>query len=175
MLATLLSKFTFVPTKLHIFNSHLQLCKLNLHLCHCPLASRLYLKVASKPAKLHGTMLSSENSKNLLYVCAGLSTFAAYKHTSLAFSELFPKIDRGFGSSELLTAFSTKSNFLQVGASWALIGMLIFSPQLENKVRFGKLPKLLHKGFIIGRWHMAEASNGNSPAQVGQVWLEYWL
>ncbi|CCD43436.1 hypothetical protein BofuT4_P066230.1 [Botrytis cinerea T4] len=104
-----------------------------------------------------------------------LSTFAAYKHTSLAFSELFPKIDRGFGSSELLTAFSTKSNFLQVGASWALIGMLIFSPQLENKVRFGKLPKLLHKGFIIGRWHMAEASNGNSPAQVGQVWLEYWL
>ncbi|KAF7852864.1 uncharacterized protein EAF02_012094 [Botrytis sinoallii] len=69
-------------------------------------------------------MLSDDNSRHLLYVCAGLSTFTAYKHTSLGFSDLFPKIDRGLGSSELLTAFSAKSNFLQVGASWALIGIL---------------------------------------------------
>ncbi|KAH7390200.1 hypothetical protein BKA64DRAFT_710754 [Cadophora sp. MPI-SDFR-AT-0126] len=69
-------------------------------------------------------MLSPETSRRILYGCAGLSAFAAYKHTSLAFSEMFPKIDRGFGPSEFLTAFSAKSNFLQVGASWALIGIL---------------------------------------------------
>ncbi|TGO54667.1 hypothetical protein BELL_1500g00020 [Botrytis elliptica] len=89
-------------------------------------------------------MLSDDNSRHLLYVCAGLSTFTAYKHTSLGFSNLFPKIDRGLGSSEPLTAFSAKSNFLQVGASWALIDLLQRAAQI------------LHKDLIIEHRHIAE-------------------
>ncbi|APA15914.1 hypothetical protein sscle_15g106840 [Sclerotinia sclerotiorum 1980 UF-70] len=68
-------------------------------------------------------MLSHETSKRILYTCAGLSAFSVYKHTSLGFSELFPKLDRGLGH-ELPAAFSAKSNFLQVGAAWAIIGIL---------------------------------------------------
>lgn len=69
-------------------------------------------------------MLSPETSKRILYASAGLSVLSVYKHTSLAFSELFPKLDRGLGP-ELPAAFSAKSNFLQVGAAWAVIGKLL--------------------------------------------------
>ncbi|KAH7346176.1 hypothetical protein BKA65DRAFT_551109 [Rhexocercosporidium sp. MPI-PUGE-AT-0058] len=56
-------------------------------------------------------------------VSAGLSAFAVYKHTSIAFNELFPRLDRGL-SLEAEAVFAAKSNFLQVGAAWVIIGIL---------------------------------------------------
>ncbi|PVH74093.1 hypothetical protein DL98DRAFT_594409 [Cadophora sp. DSE1049] len=68
-------------------------------------------------------MLSQQASHGILYASAGLSAFAVLTHTQLAFSELFPRLDRGSGI-ERLALFSVKSNFLQVGAAWAIIGIL---------------------------------------------------
>ncbi|KAG4412670.1 hypothetical protein IFR04_014211 [Cadophora malorum] len=68
-------------------------------------------------------MLSPLVSQRILYASAGLSAFAIFKHTQLAFTELFPRLDRGTGI-ERLALFAVKSNFLQVGAAWAFIGML---------------------------------------------------
>ncbi|KAG4433087.1 hypothetical protein IFR05_011427 [Cadophora sp. M221] len=69
------------------------------------------------------SILSPQTSQRVLYASAGLSAFAVYKHTSLAFAELFPRLDRAVGI-EPPVLFSTKSNFLQVGAAWAIIGLL---------------------------------------------------
>ena len=66
-------------------------------------------------------MLSPLVSQRILYASAGLSAFAVFKHTQLAFTELFPRLDRGTGI-ERLALFAVKSNFLQVGAAWAFIG-----------------------------------------------------
>ncbi|KAF7921520.1 uncharacterized protein EAE97_011309 [Botrytis byssoidea] len=123
MRAILLSRSTSAST--YKFSTHLHIYNLNSESLPSSSCNNIIHQGRFKISTLKQyTMLSDDNSRHLLYVCAGLSMFTAYKHTSLGFSELFPRIDRGLGSSEPLTAFSAKSNFLQVGASWALIGIL---------------------------------------------------
>ncbi|KAH6714259.1 hypothetical protein BKA61DRAFT_607456 [Leptodontidium sp. MPI-SDFR-AT-0119] len=77
------------------------------------------------------SMLSSQTSQRVLYASAGLSAFAVYKHTSLAFSELFPRLDRAVGIEPPML-FSTKSNFLQVGAAWTIVGKTSPSSRAES-------------------------------------------
>ncbi|KAL2059781.1 hypothetical protein VTL71DRAFT_10165 [Oculimacula yallundae] len=67
-------------------------------------------------------MFSPLASQRILYASAGLSAIAVYKHTLIGINELFSKLERG--NLDSTAVWAAKSNFLQVGAAWCVIGIL---------------------------------------------------
>lgn len=109
-------------------------------------------------------MLSPQLSQKLLYTSAGLSIFAAYKHTSVCLNDFFPILNRRLGPDDSMT-LTTKSQMLQISATFVTIGIAISEIPLpthlfdENLCHFP-----LSKGSINLRWF-----DSDPPIQMGEI------